>query len=157
MTRTISLISAIAATALLAVPVAWSQGVPDAFERAASASSGGATADVFERAFAARSISALPDAFERVATAARGSNAPSSDAVLRAVQNRPRTATDAVVGDHHERIPVKMATPVVPPAASSSDRDLAWLQIAIGFAFGLALAVGLVLTMRAARTRELAH
>lgn len=141
MTRTISLITAIAVTALFAVSAAWGQTLPDAFERTAGASTGATS----------------QDAFERAATAAPGSTAPSSDAVLRAVANRSGLATGAAIGDHHERGTLAITAPVAPLSASSSDSDVAWSQIGIGLALGLVIALGLVLAMRVARPRELVH
>ena len=66
-------------------------------------------------------------------------------------------ATASGYRDAHERaVPPVSSTPVsVTPTGSG--RDIEWPQLGIGFGIGMALVLGLFLTMRATRGRELAH
>ena len=125
MTRTISLITAVAAVALFAAPVAWSQSGPDAFERAVNAAN------------RTSNVSVYPDAFER------------------ALDNRISSLPTTIPGDHHNRFEA-LGTPS-PVSVSSSGSDVEWPQVGIGFGMGALLALGLVLTLRFVRARELAH
>jgi hypothetical protein len=144
MTRTITLIAAVAVT-LVAVPAAWSQGGPDAFERAVNAASRPAN------------VALYPDAFERAANAATHASAVSvyPDAVQRALNNRISSLPTTIPGDHHERFEALGAP--APVSVSSSGSDVEWPQVGIGFGMGALLALGLVLTLRLVRARELAH
>lgn len=145
MTRTISLITAVVAFALFAAPVAWSQSGPDAFERAVNAATQTSNAGVYL------------DAFERAMNAAAHTSNVSvyQDAFQRALNNRISSLPTAIPGDHHERFEA-LGTPS-PASISSSGSDIEWPQVGVGFGMGALLALGLVLTLRLVRARELAH
>ena len=151
MTRTISLIIGIAATALVVgVPTAFGEGrlagsqeptavAPDWFERAAIA----AQRDGF--------IVRKPDSHDVVRPVAEGY----IDAAARAQRIDivvPTARTDAF---ERSAPPLGSPTGSTEAVGSGSDRD--WSQLGMGFGIGLLLALGLYLAMRFTRTRPLAH
>lgn len=156
-----SRITVIAATALLAaVPAAWAQTGPDAFERAVvpQTSTG---QDAFERAAAAGqgtpAIAVHADAFERAA-ARRESGVElrrvvAGDAFERALDARTISLAQSGLRDQHERSALGPAAPVLTAGAESG---VEWQQIGAGFALGIVLAAGLALALRL-RPRVLAH
>lgn len=174
MTRTISLITAVAGLALaLAAPAAFGKGqpVPQDVSRVAPIGS----PDAFDRALAARQREML-DAREQALQAKHDDTAISAlDARERAfgekriVQLRGGGSTDVVqrtVGAHGRRAiePVRddrfrldPTTVPAPVSVSSSGRDLEWPQLGIGFGIGLLLVVGLYLAVRFTRIRPLVH
>jgi hypothetical protein len=137
--------AAFTATATLAVvPAAWGQGGPDAFERAVDAKLQTSTVSIY------------PDAFERAVEAkSRSTAALYPDAFQRALNNRISASPATTPGDHHTRIEAVSAPSSTP--VSSSGSDVEWPQVGIGFGLGALLALGLMLTVRAVRARELAH
>ena len=145
MTPKISLVTAVAATALaFGVPAAWGAQPSDAVERAALAG---------ERAQQAGQVATYPDAFQRAVAA--GPQAGMRDA-HETSSTRPRQALLAQgARDSHQRVDLP-GSPVVSPAVSSG-RDADWPQIGIGFALGILLSILLGTALRATRTRELAH
>ena len=145
MTRTISLITAVATIALFAAPAAWSESGPDAVERAVNAAN------------RTSNVSIYPDAVERAVNAATHTSTVSvyPDAFERALNTRISSLPTTIPGDNHDRIEA-LDTPS-PVSVSSSGRDVEWPQIGIGFGMGALLALGLVLTLRLVRARELAH
>lgn len=156
-----SRITAIAATALLAaVPAAWAQTGPDAFERAVVPQTS-TSQDAFERAAAAGEptpgSAVHADAFERAA--ARGESGISltrvtaSDAFERALGNRTATLAQPGLRDQHERSALGAATPIL---AAGPESGVEWQQIGAGFALGIVLAAGLALAL-GLRPRVLAH
>jgi len=142
----------------------------DAFERAALAgkTQGASTlelgsADAFERAAlagqpAGSSVIVTGDAFERAA-ANGDQRVPAAslppDAFERALLNPEVSLAVPVLADHHSRM--SPAEPASSPTVASSGRDVEWSQIAIGFVLGSLLALGLVLGIRAAGIRPVAH
>lgn len=153
------IIAALGAALVVAVP-AWGQTAqPDAFERAVASASqadmleireqalltnrgtAGVTGlEIRERAFAAKreaqlSSSPSPDWFERVVAA----------------HQPPR---EPVVDDRFRIDPTSYPTQVT---ATSSDRELDWPQLGMGFVLGIALMLGIGLVLRYAGNRPLAH
>jgi hypothetical protein len=170
MTRTISLIIGITATVLsVGVAPALGEGrlagslepvqvAPDWFERAAIKSQTDATVvnspDWFERAALQAESGAVvvsrPDSHDLVATVDNGY----LDAADRA--QRIDVVVPTAFSDAHER-----STPpsgqITSSTNVSSGSELELPQIGIGFAIGLLLGMGLFLTMRSTRGRQLAH
>jgi hypothetical protein len=166
MTRTISLIIGIAVTALVvAVPTAFGEG------RLAGSQGQDAVAYFYanERATLASSPAALvvsrPDSHELIQSSAAVVSRPDShetvqpftyvDAAERAsrISNLPRYDVVLLSGDDHKPFkPVETSTPV-----ASSDGNLDWPQVGIGFGIGIALILGLILVLRTTRQRPLAH
>ncbi len=167
MTRTISLSIGIAVTALaVAVPTAFGEG------RVAGSQGQDAVAYFYanERATVTQHSSApvvsRPDSHEL--TQPQGTpvvSRPDShetiqpftyiDAAERAdrVSNLPGRDVVLLSGDDHTTFqPVDSSTPV-----ASSDANLDWPQVGIGFGIGIVLALGLILALRATRQRPLAH
>ena len=149
MTRTISLIIGIATVALVVgVPTALGEGrlpgspeptvAPDWFERAA------------DRAIAADAVS-RPDSHDIVRYESNGY----LDAAGRA--QRIDVVVPTALTDSFERSapPSGSENGSSVTASGGSDRD--WSQLGTGFGIGLVLALGLFLTMRYTRGRELAH
>jgi len=155
-----SRITVIAATALLAaVPAAWAQTGPDAFERAAVAQTS-TSKDAFERAAAAGQrmpgIAVHADAFERAARGASGfelTRVAPGDAFERALDARTASLAQSGLRDQHERSALGPAAPVL---TAGAERGVEWQQIGAGFALGIVLAAGLALALRW-RPRALAH
>jgi hypothetical protein len=150
MTRTISLIIGITATVLsvgvapalgegrLAGSLEPAQVAPDWFERAALQAESGAV------------VVSRPDSHDLVATVDNGY----LDAADRA--QRIDVVVPTAFSDAHER-----STPpsgqITSSTNVSSGSELELPQIGIGFAIGLLLGMGLFLTMRSTRGRQLAH
>ena len=144
MTRKLSLAALTATAALAVAPAALGQSGPDAFERA-----------VYVK-LANSNVSSYPDAFQRalsVETRSRAAMYP--DAFQRALTSQIDASLAGVPGDHHERIEALTAPSTV--SVSASDSGVEWPQVGIGFGLGALLALGLTLSVRAVRTRELAH
>jgi hypothetical protein len=147
MTRMFSLVTlALGAALLLAVP-AWSQTPHDAFERAVAAESA-----------ATSSPSRYADAFERAAAAGQG-DVQTAGFPADAFERTALTSSDSIesptLADHNSRMDA--ADLSAPASISTTDREVEWPQIGIGFGLGVLLALGLVLGMRVARIRPLAH
>ena len=157
MTRKISLITAVVATALLvAVPLASGQSMPDAFERSLGTQARTIQTDAFERAAAAgvgstRGTIGMTDASERVAHQLRSAT-PSTDAFQRALERGTGLVAMSAYGDQHERIGGSAGTAT---SLTSSASAVEWPQIGFGFGLGIALALGLGLAVRLVRPREL--
>lgn len=151
MTRTIFLVTAVVGVVLSVAPAAWAQS-PDAFGRAVAARQGPSTVSIY------------PDAFERTAAAHMRSRvavdtSPRTfppDAVERMLLNRSGRPASVAASDHHDRL-VSSVSQSQPVLARASSDDIAWPEIAIGFALGLTLGLGLYAAMRLTRARELAH
>jgi hypothetical protein len=165
MTRTISLITGIAVTALVvAVPAAFGEG------RLAGSQGQDAVQNFYanERATVASSpassVVSRPDSHELIQTSPVVSRPDSHetvqpftyiDAAERAyrVSNLPGRDVVLLSGDDHTTFqPVDTSTPV-----ASSDGNLDWPQVGVGLGVGIALALGLILALRATRQRPLAH
>jgi hypothetical protein len=147
MTRKLSLAAVVATAALAVTPSAFGQG-PDAFERAVNAK--------LNATPRTSNVAIYPDAFQRAVTAETRSRVDRySDAFMRALGNRASVLPTTMPGDHHERTAALSAPS--PTSVSPSGSDLQWPQIGIGFGVGALLALGLMLTVRFARARELAH
>jgi hypothetical protein len=180
MTRTISLITGIAVTALVvAVPAAFGEGrragSPGqdaaqyfyANERAILASSP-ASSDVSRpdshELIQTSSVVSRPDSHELIQTSSVVSRPDSHetvqpftyiDAAERAyrVSNLPGRDVVLLSGDDHTSFdPVDTSAPV-----ASTDGNFDWPQVGIGLGVGIALALGLILALRATRQRPLAH
>jgi hypothetical protein len=111
------------------------------------------------------SINTSPDAFERAALADQRSFERA--VVIRELSNRfdavaypelfasPMSGSPATAPvDHHDRVD---ALPGRAPVSVPTTDGLEWPQLGIGFGMGALLALGLMLTLRAVRTRQLAH
>ena len=165
MTRTISLIIGIAVTALVvAVPVAFGEGrLAGSQEQDVKYLYGN------ERATLPSSRAAVvvsrPDSHELIQSSAAVVSRPDShetiepftyiDAAERAYRISSAPGQDVVLlsGDDHTAFqPVDTSTPV-----ASSDSNLDWPQVGIGFGVGIALILGLILVLRTTRQRPLAH
>jgi hypothetical protein len=96
------------------------------------------------------------DAHQRAVVS--GGNTPTaalySDAFERAMVAGQRGGA-SVVGDSHERVG-RADTPVSGTTVSSG-REIEWPQVGIGLGVGIVLALGLLLTIRFARVRPIAH
>jgi hypothetical protein len=167
MTRTISLIIGITATALaIGVAPALGEGrlagspeptqvAPDWFERAASNAQNQAAPDWFERAAISAQNDAIvvsrPDSHDVVTQVDNGY----LDAAARA--QRIDVVVPTAASDAHERSapPRGEFTPQTEVTGSGIELELP--QLGIGFGIGLMLALGLFLVMRYTRGRELAH
>lgn len=157
MTRTISLITLVATALLVAVPVAWGQTMPDAFERSLGTQGGTVQTDAFERAATTgvgsiRGTVRMTDASERAHQLR--SSTPSSDAFERSLDRGTGLVAVSAYGDQHERV---AASAVTVPSVTSSGSSVEWPQIGLGFGLGIGLALGLGLAMRLVRPRELVH
>ena len=145
MTRRITLITAIAAAALVVgVPAAF--GDPWGADRQDSPSVVGSP-DLADRVIAARQKEqvAMLDARER------------SLGTLRDDVSTPTVVTyRPLVGDGGDRFTIDGRSTPVTVAASGSGREIEWPQIGFGVLLGIVLALGLMLVMRT-RSRELAH
>jgi hypothetical protein len=144
MTPRISLITAVVAAALTV-------GAPAAFgdnwgadRQAGVPSDTAAMLDARERAQAAKFQAQLGDG-------------PSTDAFDRAVAARIVETVRPLVGDGGDRFTIDGSSNPVTVAASGSGREIEWPQIGFGVLLGIVLALGLMLVMRTARSRELAH
>jgi len=171
MTRMFSLAAAVLGAALtLAIP-AWGQTLPDAFERAVASELGSAGTDLspavmpdaFERTVASDVASGATtvyaDAFERAAAAGQQGVSTTGfppDAVERMLMNRSGWLASANLADHNARVAL---TEYSAPRASTaaSGREIEWSKIGIGVGLGVLLVLGLVLGMRVAKVRPLAH
>lgn len=168
MTRTISLITAVAGLALvLAVPVASGQGQP--VEPSSSP-----YPDVVARAVTAHMTAGRSLVFDNrhVLDGDEGTqlSGPYPDVVERAVQARA-TAGRSLVFDNHriDAAPQSAGRTLVfdnfrldgarpeQVSATSSGREIEWPQLGIGFGLGIVLLLGLLLAIRVSRTRPLAH
>jgi len=156
-----SRITAIAATALLAaVPAAWAQTGPDAFERAVVPQTS-TSQDAFERAAAAGqgtpAVTVHADAFERAARGESGielTRVAAGDAFERALGAQTASLAQSGLRDQHERS--ALGATATPTLAAGAESGVEWQQIAAGFALGIVLAAGLALALRM-RPRMLAH
>jgi hypothetical protein len=168
MTRTISLIIGITATAL-AVGVAPALGEG---RLAGSLEPAQVATDWFERAaINAQNDAVAPDWFERAAINAQNDavvvSRPDSHDVVTQLDNGYLDAAaraqriDVVVptafSDAHERSAPPQGSEPVATVGTGSGSELEWPQLGIGFGLGLLLAVGLFLAMRMTKVRPLAH
>jgi hypothetical protein len=168
MTRTISLIIGITATALaIGVSPALGEGrlagsqepaqvAPDWFERAAINAQNEVAPDWFERAAINAQNDAIvvsrPDSHDVVTQTESGY----LDAAARA--QRIDVVVPTASSDAHERSAPPPGEFTRQTDVSGSGTELELPQVGIGFGFGLLLALGLYLTMRYTRGgRELAH
>ena len=178
MTSRISLITAVGGAALmLAVPAAWGKGQldssvgapPDVFERAVAAqqrelSTPIVSPDAFDRAVATKLALqsqpiTSPDAVDRakaVQASQLSTQTPSPDVFERAVAAREETGGTRVFFDDRREWIDPASLPVT-VSATDTGRTIEWPQIGAGFGIGLMLALGLMVAMRHARGRPLAH
>ena len=102
-------------------------------------------------------VSVSPDLADRIAAARQQDLSSMLEARERSFAAKHAATTvvaaDPVRDDRFQLDPSSGA----PSAAISAARDIEWLQIGIGFGFGVLLAVGLVLAMRMTRFRQPAH
>ena len=154
MTRTISLIIGIATAALVVgVPTAFGEGrlagslepapavAPDWFERAATRAVDRDGGIVVSR----------PDSHDIVTDQSNGY----ADAAERA--QRIDVVVPTALTDSFERSDPPAGSTNSPSVTASGGSDRDWSQLGTGFGIGLVLALGLFLTMRYTRGRELAH
>jgi hypothetical protein len=154
MTLKTSLIIGLAVAALVVgVQAASAQSPSDASDRAkldTAAPSGAFQRTPGEKQLLAGLARLYGDAHERAA--ARTGSQPSSFV-------SPDTLDGArgvsVLADSHERI--NPGTAPVSGTAAGTGRDVEWPQVGIAFGLGIALALGLLLVIRATRIRPLAH
>ncbi|HXG76296.1 MAG TPA: hypothetical protein VNJ53_06975 [Gaiellaceae bacterium] len=148
-----SLIISITAGAMLAVTgSAW--GMSDASDRSQAA-----VPDAVERAVAASQrnlgqVATSPDWFERAVAASQRQQGPATyrDAFERAAL---QGVTAGELPGHVDRYESGLGR--VPSPTAAPDRDIEWPQIGAGFGIGILLAIGLVLGLRLANVRPLAH
>jgi hypothetical protein len=178
----ISLITAVFVAALaVCVPAALADdgsqttfnGSPDAVDRAIAAQQQSQTTfngspDAIDRAIAAQrqsetTFNGSPDAIDRAIATQRPSQTTfngSPDAIDRAIASE-RARVDAVVGGRvyqdDNRFQLETTGRPTTVSVSSSGNEIEWPQVGIGFAVGIALALGLLLTLRATRQGPLAH
>jgi hypothetical protein len=172
MTRTISLITAIAGLALVTAVPALGKGtaVPQDFwnydqqgQQIANTSPGLRAQDLASQ-YASLGVDespiASPDAVDRALAAKLAQQAAQASDGQRLsfdnyrVQTGETSAGRSLVFDNHRIDPVGSPTQVT---VSDSGRDLEWPQIGVAFGIGIALMLGLYLTLRLARVRPLAH
>ena len=153
MTRTISLIIGIALAALVAVPTAFAEGRVGSLQPtpAPYVDAGDRGAQLGQ---AVVTPGAYVDATERGVKAAVTQSTPSTYVDANERSASPVTDNAGYV-DAIERGSV-VSTPTV-VATTSTGSGFDWPQLGIGFAIGLALALGLLLAFRGTRQRPLAH
>lgn len=138
MTRTISLIIGIATVALVVgVPTALAEGRLAGSPEPAAAVAG----DVVSR----------PDSHDVI----RDTSGGYVDAADRA--QRIDVVVPTALTDSFERSAPPAGSGTSPSVTASGGSDRDWSQLGTGFGIGLVLALGLFLTMRYTRARELAH
>ena len=96
-----------------------------------------------------------PDLADRAATARQQDLASMLDARERSFAAKS-DATSVVRPDpvRDDRFQLDPSSVTTPAAAISSPRDIEWLQIAVGFGFGVLLALGLFLALRTTGVRQ---
>jgi hypothetical protein len=146
MTPKISLVTAVGAVALLLAATPAPAQSPDVVDRAVAARQ------------ATLQHSGRDLVFDNHRFRGRTSEATSPtaypDVVDRAVAARQSTGRDLVFDSYRDD-----PQPTIQPVRVLSDtgREIEWPQIGIGFGGGILLALGLMLALRAARIRPLAH
>lgn len=145
MTRTISLVTAVAGAALLLAVPAWGQSSPDAVDRAVAQKEASTTYT-------------YRDAYQRTPRVVGAQSTPtiSPDAIERAAAARGGGTVDRFVANDNRFRTVPTNDPVS-VSATGSGREIDWPQIGIGFGVGIVLILGLLLAMHATRQRQLAH
>ncbi len=124
------------------VQTASAQGSSDASDRAQQ-SIVGSYPDAIERAVRTREIlgrtaSVYPDVIERAAAARAGT-------------------TSAQFAGHVDRYELDLPNGPVAASATGDGQNVEWPQLGIGFGIGILFVFGLVLVVRLARNRPLAH
>jgi len=172
MTRTISLITAVAGLALVLAVPALGKGQPvspdfwnydETGARITNTSPGLGVQDLaslYSARGGSESPIVSPDAVDRAAAARIAQQAMVSTAGQRLsfddhrVQVGQTSAGRSLVFDNHRVEPVSSPTQI---AATGSGREFEWPQIGVAFGIGIALMLGLFLTLRLVHVRQLAH
>ena len=184
MTRTISLISAIAGLALVLAVPAFGQGQQDFWNydesgnKVTNTSPGLAPQDLASlysgEGSGLQSPIVSPDAVDRAVAAKQlqaAATVPSPDVVERAVAARNTAGRNLVFDDHRigngltstgrmlvfDNHRIEPSTSPSEIGVTGSGRDIEWPQIGLAFGLGIVLMLGLVMVMRLAGNRPLAH
>jgi hypothetical protein len=103
-------------------------------------------------------VNVSPDLADRIAAVRQQDLSSMLDARERSFA--AKSAATTVVGSdpvRDDRFQLDPSRTAIPTATTSSPGDIEWLQIGLGFGFGVLLAVGLFLTFRMTRVRQPAH
>jgi len=172
MTRTISLITAVAGVALVFAVPALGKGsaVPQDFwnydqqgQQIANTSPGleaASLASLYSTSSVGEAPIVAPDAVDRAIAGKLSQQAAIATAGQRLVFDDHRVDTGSqsagrsLVYDDYRLDPVNKPVQV---SATGSGRELEWPQMGVAFGIGIALMLGLFLTLRLVRVRPLAH